>query len=95
VVGKDPVELEKYLEKKFALPEEDFNFVQYIAAFISTVTKYYSSYDAVPFLRKNYKKNKIFLLQSKAILQEIVLRYYFPQSSTVYTINNNKLFRGI
>jgi hypothetical protein len=57
VVGKDPVELEKYLEtKKFALPEEDrykhFNFVQYIAAFISTVTKYYSSYVAVPFLRK-------------------------------------------
>jgi hypothetical protein len=44
VVGKDPVELEKYLEKKFALLEEDihkhFNFVQYIAAFISTVTKY-------------------------------------------------------
>jgi hypothetical protein len=23
VVGKDPVEREKYLEKKFALPEED------------------------------------------------------------------------
>jgi hypothetical protein len=23
VIGKDPVELEKYLEKKFALPEED------------------------------------------------------------------------
>jgi hypothetical protein len=46
VVGKDPVELEKYLEKKFALPET------YIAAFISTVTKYYSSYVAVPFLRK-------------------------------------------
>jgi hypothetical protein len=42
VVGKVPVELEKYLEKKFALPEED----------ISTVTKYYSSYVAVPFLRK-------------------------------------------
>jgi hypothetical protein len=37
-----------------ALPEEDkhFNFVHYIAAFISTVTKYYSSYVAVPFLRK-------------------------------------------
>jgi hypothetical protein len=56
VVGKDPVELEKYLEKKFALLEEDihkhFNFVQYIAAFISTVTKYYSSYVAGPFLRK-------------------------------------------
>jgi hypothetical protein len=32
VVGKDPVELEKYLEKK--------------------VTKYYSRYVAVPFLRK-------------------------------------------
>jgi hypothetical protein len=52
VVGKDPVELEKY----FGLPEEDmykdFNFVQYIAVFISTVTKYYSSYVAVLFLRK-------------------------------------------
>jgi hypothetical protein len=32
----------KILEKKFALPEED----------ISTVTKYYFSYVAVPFLRK-------------------------------------------
>jgi hypothetical protein len=41
VIGKDPEELEKY-----------FNFVQYIAAFIFTVTKYYSSYVAVPFLRK-------------------------------------------
>jgi hypothetical protein len=42
VVRKDPVELEKYLEKKFALPEEDIStlIVQYIAAFISTVTKY-------------------------------------------------------
>jgi hypothetical protein len=29
-----------------------FNFAQYIAAFISTVTKYYSSYVGVPFLRK-------------------------------------------
>jgi hypothetical protein len=42
VVGKDPVELEKKL----------INFIQNIAAFISTVTKYYSSYVAVPFLRK-------------------------------------------
>jgi hypothetical protein len=25
VVGKDPVELEKYFEKKFALPEEDIS----------------------------------------------------------------------
>jgi hypothetical protein len=25
VVGKDPVELEKYLEKKFPLPEEDIS----------------------------------------------------------------------
>jgi hypothetical protein len=25
VVGKDPVEREKYLEKKFALPEEDIS----------------------------------------------------------------------
>jgi hypothetical protein len=47
-----------------------------IAAFISTVTKYNSSYVAVPFLFK------IFLLQNKAILQKIVLRYYFAQSST-------------
>jgi hypothetical protein len=49
VVGKDSVELEK-----FALPEEDkhFNFVEYIATFISTVTKYDSDYVAVPFLRK-------------------------------------------
>jgi hypothetical protein len=56
VVGKDPVELEKYLKKKFALPEEDmykhFIFLQYIVAFISTVTKYFSRYVAVPFLRK-------------------------------------------
>jgi hypothetical protein len=55
VVGKDPVELEKYIEKKFALPEEDistlilFNTLQLS---ISTMTKYYSSYVAVPFLRK-------------------------------------------
>jgi hypothetical protein len=25
MVGKDPVELEKYLEKKFTLPEEDIS----------------------------------------------------------------------
>jgi hypothetical protein len=25
VVGKDPVELEKYFKKKFALPEEDIS----------------------------------------------------------------------
>jgi hypothetical protein len=25
VIGKDPVEYEKYLEKKFALPEEDIS----------------------------------------------------------------------
>jgi hypothetical protein len=52
MAGKDPVELEKYLEKKIALPEEDIStliVVQYIAA---TVTKYYSCYVAVPFLRK-------------------------------------------
>jgi hypothetical protein len=54
VVGKDAVELEKYF------------FVQYIAPFISTVTK--------------LQKFKMFLLQSKAVLQKIVLRYYFPQS---------------
>jgi hypothetical protein len=49
----------KILRKKIALPEEDtykhFNFVQYITAFVSTVTKYYSSYVAVPFLRKIIK----------------------------------------
>jgi hypothetical protein len=44
----------KILKKKFTLPEEDrhFNFVQYIAAFISTVTKYYSCYVVGLFLRK-------------------------------------------
>jgi hypothetical protein len=55
VVGKDPVELEKYLEKKIGSSwrrYKHFNFVQYIAAFISTMTKYYSTYVAVPFLRK-------------------------------------------
>jgi hypothetical protein len=56
VVGKDPEELAKYLEKKNSLflkkIPKHFNFVQYIAAFISTVTKYYSSYVAVPFLIK-------------------------------------------
>jgi hypothetical protein len=55
VVGKDPVELEKYFEKKNCSSGrryKHFNFVQYIAGFMSTVTKYYSSYVAVPFLRK-------------------------------------------
>jgi hypothetical protein len=55
VVEKDPVELEKYLEKKIRSNwrrYKHFNFVQCIAAFISTVTKYYYSYVAVPFLRK-------------------------------------------
>jgi hypothetical protein len=54
VIGKDLVELEKYLEKKIRSSRrryKHFNFVQYIAAFISTVTKYYSSDLAVPFLR--------------------------------------------
>jgi hypothetical protein len=87
VVEKDPVELEKYLEKKFALSEEDipkhFNFVQYIAVFISTVRKYYSSYVAVPFLRKFTKIEDFFLLQSKVIFQKIVLRYYFSQLYTI------------
>jgi hypothetical protein len=52
---EEPSGARKILEKKIGFPEEDnkhFNFVQYIAAFISTVTKYYSSYVAVPFLRK-------------------------------------------
>jgi hypothetical protein len=40
-----------------------------------------SSYVAVP-LKKKLQTFKIFLLQSKGILQKIVLRYYFPQSST-------------
>jgi hypothetical protein len=43
LVGKDPVKLEKYLEKKILSSwrrYKHFNFVQYIAAFISTVPKY-------------------------------------------------------
>jgi hypothetical protein len=56
VVVKDPVELEKFLEKNRSSRRryKHFNFVQYMAAFISTVTKYYSSYVAVPFLRKKF-----------------------------------------
>jgi hypothetical protein len=45
----------KILRKKnslFLKRHKHFDFVQYIAAFISTVTKYYFSYVAVPFLRK-------------------------------------------
>jgi hypothetical protein len=58
VVGKHPVELEKYLEKKNSLFLKKICistlilFNTYIAAFMFTVTKYYSSYVAVPFLRK-------------------------------------------
>jgi hypothetical protein len=54
VVRKDPVKLEKYLEKKIALPEEDISTLILLnTPFISTVTKYYSSYVAVPFLKTN------------------------------------------
>jgi hypothetical protein len=55
MVGKDPVELGKNFRKKNRSSRrryKHFNFVQYIAAFISTVTKYDSTYVAVPFLRK-------------------------------------------
>jgi hypothetical protein len=86
VVGKDPVELEKYLEKKFALSEEDipkqFNFVQYIAVFISTVTKYYSSYVAVPFLRKFTKIEDFFYSKVKLFFKKmfyvIIFHNYTP-----------------
>jgi hypothetical protein len=73
VVGKDPVELEKYVKKKFALPEEDIstNFVQYIAAFISTVTKYYSSYVAGPFLRKITKVLDFFYSEGKLFVKKL------------------------
>jgi hypothetical protein len=43
VVRKDPVELEKYLEKKIRLPEEDIS---------TLILLYYSNYVAVLFLRK-------------------------------------------
>jgi hypothetical protein len=50
MVGKDPVELEKFFEKNIR-SEEDIStlilFNIYLAAFISTVTKCYSSYVAV------------------------------------------------
>jgi hypothetical protein len=52
VVGKDPVELEKNLDKNFALPEEDISTLILFNTYPSTVTKYYCSYVAVPFLRK-------------------------------------------
>jgi hypothetical protein len=51
-IGQE-IKLLEHLKKKLDHPVyTHFNFVQYIAAFISTVTKYYSSYVAVPFLRK-------------------------------------------
>jgi hypothetical protein len=76
---EEPSGARKILGKKIALPEEDISTLILFntRAFISTVAKYSSSYVPVPFLRK-IKKNKIFLLQSKAILQKIVLRYYCP-----------------
>jgi hypothetical protein len=56
----------KILRKNFALPEKDISTLilfNTFNAFISTVTKYYSSYVVVPFLRKTrrkIKKKKIF-----------------------------------
>jgi hypothetical protein len=44
-----PSGVRKILRKKIAPPEED---ISTLILFISTVTKYYSSYVAVPFLRK-------------------------------------------
>jgi hypothetical protein len=61
VVGKDPVELEKYLEKKFA-SEEDISTLILFNTYISTVTKYYT-YVAVPFLRKITKILDFFTLK--------------------------------
>jgi hypothetical protein len=74
VVGKDPVELEKYLEKKSLFLKKHFNFVQYIAAFISTVAKYYSSYV--------YSKVKLFL---KKLFYVIIFHNHLH-----HKINNNK-----
>jgi hypothetical protein len=46
-----------------------------------TVTKYYSTYVVDSFLRK-ITKILDFFTPNKAILQKIVLRYYFRQSYT-------------
>jgi hypothetical protein len=48
-----------------------FNIVPYIAAFISTVTKYYSSYVAVPFFRKNYSNFRFFYSKVKLFSKKL------------------------
>jgi hypothetical protein len=63
-----PSEAQKILGKKNRSSwrrYKHFNFVQYIAAFITTVTKYYSSYFAVPFKKKNYKNLRFFYSKVK------------------------------
>jgi hypothetical protein len=73
--------------ENFALPEEDISTL--IAAFISTVTKYYSSYVAVPFLRKmtKIKKKKLFQSKAKYSSKNCFISLF---STIIYTINNNK-----
>jgi hypothetical protein len=77
----------KILRKKkslFLKKIKHFNFVQYIAAFISTVTKYYSSYVAVPFKKKKYKNLRFFYSKVKLFFKKLFYIIIF------YTINNNK-----
>jgi hypothetical protein len=81
MVGKDPVELEKYLEKKNRSSwrrYKHFNFVQYIAA---TVTKYYSC-------RSIFKKNLRFFYSKLKLFFKKWFRLLF--STIICTINNNK-----
>jgi hypothetical protein len=79
VVGKDPGELEKYFGKKIALPEEDikhFNFVQYIAAFISSdKILFYLRCSSI--FKKNYK-NLRFLYSKVKLFFKKLYYYYFP-----------------
>jgi hypothetical protein len=56
VVGKDPVELEKYFEKKIALPEEHISTLILFDTFILHIhSDKILFYVAIPFLRKTTK----------------------------------------
>jgi hypothetical protein len=62
VVGKDPVELEKYLEKKIALPEED----------ISALILFNTILATLPFhFKKNYKNLRFFYSKVRLFIKKL------------------------
>jgi hypothetical protein len=52
--------VKKMKEKKFALPEKDISTLILFNAFISIVTKYYSSLRGRSIFKKNYKTLRFF-----------------------------------